>query len=192
MAYDANPLQRLKLAQWASAAAAGEALVLDAETCAVFFTLYGDALERYARGLVRNRSDAQDIVQSAIERILERYWGKEVKKTLFFTIVHHGAMDLLRARMRGKVPTSYDDLKAEVPSAELGPETIVMEQARESALQAEIARLPAKQRAVVLLDSEQFSDEDIRRVIKVLRLGTVRNLRVKAHKELRNRMKYWR
>ncbi len=126
-------------------------------------------LRRYARALTGDRNAADDLVQDTLERALSRLhlWreGSDLRAWLF-TIMHNIYVNQTRSRMRHLLESldepSADALQAREPDwAELRD------------IDDALARLPAEQRAVLLLVGlEQFTYEEAARVLDIP-LGTV-------------------
>src|SRR5690606_21226826 len=76
------------------------------------------AMRRYARALLRDREDADDLVQDVLERALVRWHQRRRSASVrawLFTILHNLAMDRLRQRARRGVAETIDA----VPEAQL-------------------------------------------------------------------------
>ena len=104
-------------------------------------------LRRYARALVRNREDADDLVQDTLERAWAKssLWrGVADMRSWLFGIMHNLHADGVR---RPRLTTvAMDDDTAEVPiAATHGDRLAVLD------LQAAIGLLPAEQKEVLLL-----------------------------------------
>ncbi|MGE0726278.1 MAG: sigma-70 family RNA polymerase sigma factor [Alphaproteobacteria bacterium] len=107
-------------------------------------------LRRFARGLARNLSDADDLVQAACERALARahQWQPGTRfDSWMFRIVQTIWIDQMRARaVRGEAD-------AVDPEAQPTDETVRRAEARLSLgeVQRAVARLPEEQRTVLML-----------------------------------------
>lgn len=107
-------------------------------------------LRRFARGLARNLSDADDLVQAACERALARahQWQPGTRfDSWMFRIVQTIWIDQMRARaVRGEAD-------AVDPEAQPTDESVRRAEARMSlgAVQRAVARLPEEQRSVLML-----------------------------------------
>ena len=105
-------------------------------------------LRRFARNLTHNPHDADDVVQIAVERALQRLdqWRRDARlDSWMFKIVRNAWIDELRARgRRDKV------FLAEDAGDNVGVESIENETARLS-VQAAMALLPEDQRVAVSL-----------------------------------------
>jgi RNA polymerase sigma-70 factor (ECF subfamily) len=130
------------------------------------------ALRRYARAMLRNRDDADDLVQDVLERALANWQGRRKAASLrswLFAILHNLALDRLRRRARRGIDAPLET----VPEAWLGRPA---EQEHALGLQdvlAHLAQLPDDQRAVLLLVSvEDLSYAEIAAVLDIP-MGTV-------------------
>ena len=105
-------------------------------------------LRRFARNLVRNQDDADDVVQMALERAIKNWaqWRSDARLDgWLFKIVRNAWIDEVRSRIRrNKV------FVAEEAGENIGSD--VMEQATEAeSVQWAMARLPEDQRMAVSL-----------------------------------------
>jgi RNA polymerase sigma factor (sigma-70 family) len=140
------------------------------------------ALRRYARALVRNRANADDLVQDCLERAVSR-WNQrrdgDVRSWLF-SILHNLAIDQFRkiaARGRHVTvdETSEDDL-----SDTAAQEHRLMYQD----VLNKLAKLPEEQRSVLLLVAvEDLSYADAAKVLRVP-VGTVMSRLSRARERL--------
>src|SRR5580692_3417495 len=107
------------------------------------------ALRRYARALVRNRANADDLVQDCLERAVSRWYQRRDGnvRAWLFSILHNLAVDhFRRSAARGQ----------HVGLDETADNDIVANAAQEQGLMYRdvlnrLARLPEDQRAVLLL-----------------------------------------
>jgi RNA polymerase sigma-70 factor, ECF subfamily len=105
-------------------------------------------LRRFARNLVRNHDDADDVVQIALERALKNWsqWRTDARLDgWLFKIIRNAWIDEVRSRKR-----SNQVFVAEEAGEEVGSN--VMEQAGNAmSVQSAMARLPEDQRTAVSL-----------------------------------------
>jgi RNA polymerase sigma-70 factor (ECF subfamily) len=122
-------------------------------------------LRRFARNLVRNPHDADDVVQIAVERALQRLdqWRSDARlDSWLFKILRNAWIDEVRARARrAKI------LLPEEAGEQIGEASMEREMERWSA-EAAFARLPEDQRlAVSLVFVEGLSYKDAAEVLDV-------------------------
>jgi RNA polymerase sigma factor (sigma-70 family) len=140
------------------------------------------ALRRYARALVHNRANADDLVQDCLERAVSRWHQRrdgDVRAWLF-TIIHNLAISQFRqSATRGRhVPideTNEDDFsEAAVQERKMMCQDVLNK----------LARLPEDQRAVlVLVAVEDLSYADAAKVLDIP-VGTVMSRLSRARERL--------
>lgn len=110
------------------------------------------ALRRYARALVREPEQADDLVQDCLERVIAR-WGQlrkdESPREWAFSILHNLAIDGMRRSARRGVHLPIDD----VDEAEMVVPGRQESHLRHAELIRALEALPPEQRSVVLLVS---------------------------------------
>jgi len=137
-------------------------------------------LRRYARALVGDRATADDLVQDTLERAwakLHLYRRGTDLRAWLFTVMHNVHVN----RVRAARPT--DPLEEEMPElaqrASQGDALLVRD------LERAIARLPAEQRAVLLLVTlEEMSYDAVARTLDIP-IGTVMSRLSRAREKLR-------
>jgi RNA polymerase sigma-70 factor (ECF subfamily) len=140
-------------------------------------------LRRYARALVGERSSADDLVQDTLERAwakLHLYRRGTDLRAWLFTVMHNVHVNRVRATRVN------DPLEEEMPElAQRGtqPDALLVRD-----LDRAIARLPADQRAVLLLVTlEEMSYEEVARTLGIP-IGTVMSRLSRAREKLRAMM----
>ena len=140
-------------------------------------------LRRYARALVGDRTTADDLVQDTLERAwakLHLYRRGTDLRAWLFTVMHNVHVNRIRATR------ATDPLEDEMPElAQRGtqPDALLMRD-----LDRAIARLPADQRAVLLLVTlEEMSYEEVARTLGIP-IGTVMSRLSRAREKLRAMM----
>ena len=140
-------------------------------------------LRRYARALVGDRATADDLVQDTLERAwakLHLYRRGTDLRAWLFTVMHNVHVN----RVRATRPT--DLLEEEMP--ELAQRASQSDGLVVRDLDRAIARLPAEQRAVLLLVTlEDMSYEEVARTLDVP-IGTVMSRLSRAREKLRMMM----
>ena len=140
-------------------------------------------LRRYARALVGDRSTADDLVQDTLERAwakLHLYRRGTDLRAWLFTVMHNVHVNRVRASR------ATDTLGDEMPElAQRAPQSDAL-LVRD--LDRGISRLPAEQRAVLLLVTlEEMSYEEVARTLGIP-IGTVMSRLSRAREKLRAMM----
>ena len=136
-------------------------------------------LRRYARALVGERAGADDLVQDTLERAwakLHLYRRGTDLRAWLFTVMHNVHVNRVRATRL------VDPLQDEMPELTQRAQTDALE-LRD--LDRAIARLPADQRAVLLLVTlEEMSYDEVARTLGIP-IGTVMSRLSRAREKLR-------
>ena len=137
-------------------------------------------LRRYARALVGDRATADDLVQDTLERAwakLHLYRRGTDLRAWLFTVMHNVHVN----RVRSARPTdTLDDEMPELAQRPTQPDALLVRD-----LDRSIARLPADQRAVLLLVTlEDMSYEEVARTLGIP-IGTVMSRLSRARDKLR-------
>jgi RNA polymerase sigma-70 factor, ECF subfamily len=140
-------------------------------------------LRRYARALVGDRATADDLVQDTLERAwakLHLYRRGTDLRAWLFTVMHNVHVNRVRASR------ATDTLGDEMPElAQRAPQSDAL-MVRD--LGRGIARLPAEQRAVLLLVTlEEMSYDEVARTLGIP-IGTVMSRLSRAREKLRAMM----
>jgi len=140
-------------------------------------------LRRYARALVGDRASADDLVQDTLERAwakLHLYRHGTDLRAWLFTVMHNVHVNKVRAT---RVTDTLDDELPELAQrASQGDALLVRD------LDRAIARLPAEQRAVLLLVTlEEMSYEEVAGALGIP-IGTVMSRLSRAREKLRMMM----
>jgi RNA polymerase sigma-70 factor (ECF subfamily) len=140
-------------------------------------------LRRYARALVGDRSTADDLVQDTLERAwakLHLYRRGTDLRAWLFTVMHNVHVNRVRSSR------ATDPLDDEIPElAQRAPQSDAL-LVRD--LDRAITRLPAEQRAVLLLVTlEEMSYEQVARTLGIP-IGTVMSRLSRAREKLRAMM----
>ena len=139
-------------------------------------------LRRYARALVGERAGADDLVQDTLERAwakLHLYRRGTDLRAWLFTVMHNVHVNRVRATRL------VDPLQDEMPELTQRAQTDALE-LRD--LDRAIARLPADQRAVLLLVTlEEMSYDEVARTLGIP-IGTVMSRLSRAREKLRAMM----
>jgi RNA polymerase sigma-70 factor (ECF subfamily) len=140
-------------------------------------------LRRYARALVGDRASADDLVQDTLERAwakLHLYRRGTDLRAWLFTVMHNVHVNKVRAQ-RTTDPLE-DDMPELAQRAAQGDALLVRD------LDRAVARLPADQRAVLLLVTlEEMSYEEVAHTLGIP-IGTVMSRLSRARDKLRMMM----
>jgi len=140
-------------------------------------------LRRYARALVGDRATADDLVQDTLERAwakLHLYRRGTDLRAWLFTVMHNVHVNRVRAsRVTDPLEDEMPELAQRAPQ---GDALLVRD------LDRAIVRLPAEQRAVLLLVTlEEMSYEQVARTLGIP-IGTVMSRLSRAREKLRAMM----
>ena len=141
-------------------------------------------LRRYARALVGNREDADDLVQDTLERALSKsaLWrGVSDMRAWLFSMMHNLHVDgVRRPRLHTVV---LDDDTPEVPVAPTQADRLAVLD-----LQAALGRLPVEQREIILLVAlEDMSYADVAATLGIP-IGSVMSRLSRGRERLRSLM----
>src|SRR5580704_12620426 len=143
-------------------------------------------LRRYARGLTRNASRADDLVQSCLTRAIAKQhlwqYGTDLRAWLF-TILHHQHVNDVRRSIREGVNVAVEEM---APVLTVQSNAIAALQLRD--LERAIGQLPQEQRQVILLVGlEGMRYEEVAAILGVP-VGTVRSRLSRGRDQLRRLM----
>jgi len=140
------------------------------------------ALRRYARALVRNRANADDLVQDCLERAVSRWQQRrdgDVRAWLF-AILHNLAVDQFRKTTARSRHVTID----KTSEGDFGEAAAQEHQLMYQDVLNKLMRLPEEQRAVLLLVGvEDLSYADTAKVLNVP-IGTVMSRLSRARERL--------
>jgi RNA polymerase sigma-70 factor (ECF subfamily) len=140
-------------------------------------------LRRYARALVGERASADDLVQDTLERAwakLHLYRRGTDLRAWLFTVMHNVHVNRVRAT---RTNDPLDDEMPELAQRGTQPDALLVRD-----LDRAIVRLPADQRAVLLLVTlEEMSYEEVARTLGIP-IGTVMSRLSRAREKLRAMM----
>ncbi|MGE5551289.1 MAG: RNA polymerase sigma factor [Bacteroidota bacterium] len=153
--------------------------------------LYERRLRAYARAMVHNDEDADDLTQEALLRIfraLPLFQRQSSFSTWAFRILTRVCLDHLRQCRRrpqgGTPPSDQEDLFI-LPDKGPGPEELLLQAELRASLRAALAQLPVEQRLVVVLhDVCAFKYREIATIAKCSE-GTVKSRLFTARARLR-------
>ena len=152
-----------------------------------------DSLYNFARWLVRNQSDAEDLVQETYRKALHSFasfkpatnfrgWIFRILKNTFLSS-HSGLERKMTVTMESEEDTS------ELASESETPETILIERSNRQLVRRAIDELPAHYREVVLLcEVEEMSYQQIAETLSIP-IGTVMSRLARARRAIRESFK---
>ena len=138
-------------------------------------------LRRYARALVANPGDAEDLVQDTLERAVRKFhlWRPGDLRAWLFSIMHNVFVNNVKRRKHATV--DIDEMEIAAPVASIDG-TDLMD------LQKALQALPVEQREVVLLVAmEDMTYAEVSHALGVP-LGTVMSRLSRGRERLRNHM----
>lgn len=141
------------------------------------------ALRRYARGLLRDETAADDAVQDCLERVVSHWHRRRDSnpRPWVFTILHNVAMTHLRQRARRGVAVPVED----APVAALASRATQEDGLVTRDILSALALLPDDQRSTILLISvEDLSYAETAEVLGVP-IGTVMSRLSRGRERLR-------
>ncbi|WP_199236747.1 RNA polymerase sigma factor [Kribbella antiqua] len=164
----------------------------DIEAFAAIIDRHGPSMFRYARRMLNDQGDAEEVVQDAFVaawKALPDFRGDAPLRTWLFTITGRKAVDLVRKKRAMPVEeTTLTDL----PAPGTDPAGQAVQAGLLDALGAALAELPWLQRAVWLLrEVEQMSYAEIASVLNTTPT-VVRGQLSRARVGLQHRLEAWR
>ena len=152
---------------------------------------YEDRLRAYARMVVRDETEAEDLTQEALVRLYRAlpFFRRHASfSTWAFRVMNHLCLDHLRRKKRrpeGETPFPEGEEPEEPPDRRAGPEEMALRTELRARLLAALATLSSEQRAVVVLhDVYGFKYEEIAAIARCS-TGTVKSRLFAARNRLR-------
>lgn len=141
------------------------------------FDTYSDKLYRLAIGLLQVENDAEDVVQESFLRLLEnleKFEGRSRLNTWLYRVTYNRCIDLLRQRHPESRFVDDYEIDENIPSPTIlidwknRPEICVMSGEIETLLNATIADLPEKLRAIFILrELEGLSTQETANILEI-------------------------
>jgi RNA polymerase sigma factor (sigma-70 family) len=145
----------------------------------------------YARFLIQNQGDAEDVVQESYLRAFKYFHGYHGgdSRSWLLTIVRNTAYSWLQQNRSRQLEDSIDDsTEALDPSTYSNPETVLRRRIDEDLLKQAIEELPITFREVLVLrEMEELSYKEIS-VLCDLPIGTVMSRLARARARLQERL----
>jgi RNA polymerase sigma-70 factor, ECF subfamily len=130
-----------------------------------------DSVFRFAMWLIRDRTEAEDIVQETLTQALQsfhRFQPGTNARAWVLTILRHVRSNWVRARRRRPEVAEPDDRLDTLPAVEVTPQEVTDEEVLSA-----LKHLPPEfQEAIVLADVEELSYKEIASVLEIP-IGTV-------------------
>lgn len=148
-----------------------------------------DAAYNLARWLVKNASDAEDLVQEACLRAWKAFGGFRGTdaRGWLLTIVRNACFTWLRATRRFE-PIEFDEELHSGQNSPPGPAELLAQQTAHATLEQALAELPTEFREVIVLrELEQMSYKEIGEIAGVP-IGTVMSRLARARARLQARL----
>lgn len=164
----------------------------DDAALAVLVCRYEQPLFHFARHMLGNAADAEDVFQETFLRVHQhrrRFWGNAAFKPWVYRIATNLCKDRLRYRHRRPElqPGGASDLPdpmANLPASGVAPDVAAVAAERAARMRSALASLGMKHRAVFLLAHEEgMSYAEIARALRIP-VGTVKSRMNKAVNEL--------
>ena len=145
-----------------------------------------DAAYNLARWLMRNQTEAEDVVQDAYLRAISHFAGFRGGdgRGWLLTIVRHTCYDRLKQRRTSSQSTDFEEAVHSTGRQAPDPETALLLEERTGLLTESIAELPAEYREVLVLrELEQLSYREIASIAGIP-LGTVMSRLSRGRRQL--------
>jgi RNA polymerase sigma-70 factor (ECF subfamily) len=142
-----------------------------------------DSVFRFAMWLIRDRTEAEDIVQETLTQALQsfhRFQPGTNALAWILSILRHVRSNRLRARQRRPEVVEADDRLDALPAVEVTPQQVTDEEV----LSALKALPPGFQEVIVLADVEELGYKEIATVLEIP-IGTVMSRIHRARRLLR-------
>jgi RNA polymerase sigma-70 factor, ECF subfamily len=148
-----------------------------------------DSLYNFARWLVRNESDAEDLVQETYRKALHSFAsfepGTNFRSWIFRILKNTFLSSRSRLERRMTVAMDSEEEGPELAVESETPETILIERSNRQLVQTAIDELPAHYReALLLCEAEEMSYREIAEILSIP-IGTVMSRLARARKAIR-------
>ena len=148
-----------------------------------------DAAYNLARYLMRNETEAEDVVQSAYVRAISHFAGfrGDDGRAWLLTIVRNSCYDRMRKR-GASLDMDFDEAVHSGERQNPNPETVALLSERAELVRTSLAELPAASREVIVLrELEQLSYREIANIVGIP-VGTVMSRLSRARERLHQTM----
>jgi RNA polymerase sigma-70 factor (ECF subfamily) len=151
-----------------------------------------DAAYNLARWLMRNQTEAEEVVQDAYLRAISHFAGFRGGdgRAWLLTIVRHTCYDRLKQKGASSQNTGFDEALHSAGQQTSDPETALLLAERTELLRESMAELPAEYREVLVLrELEQLSYREIANIAGIP-LGTVMSRLSRARQRLQQTLDF--
>jgi RNA polymerase sigma factor (sigma-70 family) len=152
-----------------------------------------DAAYNLARWLLRNKTDAEDLVQEAYLRAFSHFSGFRGGdgRAWLLAIVRNACYDRLKQKGYSRQNTDFDEAVHSAGRQSSDPETLSILGERAELVRESLAELPAEYREVLVLrELEQLSYREISNIVGIP-LGTVMSRLSRARQRLQQSLLAW-
>ncbi len=149
-----------------------------------------DAAYNLARWLIRDETEAEDVVQEAFLRAFKYFPGFRGSngRPWLLAIVRNTCHTWMRRRRVLEVPTSFDEEMHNIIEDQLNPETLLLKEADVELVRQAVEELPVEFREVIVLrEIEGLTYKQIAEVEEIP-IGTVMSRLMRARKRLQLRL----
>ena len=152
-----------------------------------------DSLYNFARWLVRNQSDAEDLVQETYRKALHSFAsfqpGTNFRGWIFRILKNTFLSSRSGLERKMTVAMELEEDRSELATERETPETILIERSNRQLVQRAIDELPAHYRTVLLLrEVEEMSYQQIAEILSIP-IGTVMSRLARARRTIRESFK---
>jgi RNA polymerase sigma-70 factor (ECF subfamily) len=157
---------------------------------AALLVAHMDAAYNLARYLMRNETEAEDVVQSAYVRAISHFAGFRGGdgRAWLLTIVRNSCYDRMRKRGASLQDMDFDEAVHSGERQKPNPETVALLSERAELVRTSLAELPPASREVIVLrELEQLSYREIANIVGIP-LGTVMSRLSRARERLHQTM----
>ena len=152
-----------------------------------------DSLYNFARRLVRNQSDAEDLVQETYRKALHSFASfkpaTNFRGSIFRILKNNFLSSRSGLERKMTVAMESEEDRSELAAERETPETILIERSNRQLVQRAIDELPAHYREVLLLcEVEEMSYQQIAEILSIP-IGTVMSRLARARRAIRESFK---
>jgi len=153
---------------------------------AALLVVHLEAAHNLARWLMRNETEAEDVVQESYLRAIRRFAGFRGGdgRAWLLTIVRNGCYDRLRQKGASAQTTDFDEALHSGARQTMNPETALLVAEKRELVSKSLAELPAEYREVLVMrEMEELSYREIADIVEIP-MGTVMSRLSRARQRL--------